>query len=154
MRGGQGREAWFSSLQRRLRYWYEGDSGVAHRFRYGLLLFDVLTILFIVGTSFVERTPAVEALDIVFGLTILADFTARLVVSRDRVRKPMRLGQHRELKLKVTTVGVHTSDSTPSNFAMHEGSSVQAMNNHPHRYTWPLVWLGCKATPAAMRDAN
>ena len=86
MRGGQGREAWFSSLQRRLRYWYEGDSGVAHRFRYGLLLFDVLTILFIVGTSFVERTPVVEALDIVFGLTILADFAARLVVSRDRVR--------------------------------------------------------------------
>jgi hypothetical protein len=35
-----------------LRYWYEADSPPAHRFRYGLLVFDVVTVIFVVASSF------------------------------------------------------------------------------------------------------
>jgi voltage-gated potassium channel len=70
-----------------LRALYEGSSERAYRFRYGLLAFDALTVAFIVGTSFIARTPLLEALDVAFGLVILADFMARLVVSRTPVRE-------------------------------------------------------------------
>ncbi|RDI57752.1 potassium channel family protein [Microvirga subterranea] len=66
----------------RLRGLYEGDSREAHRFRYGLLLFDVTTILFIVVTSFMPRFPVLEGIDRVIGLLVLADFVARLAISR------------------------------------------------------------------------
>ena len=69
------------SLRERLRLLYLGKSQTAHRFRYGLLVFDIGTILFIIGTSFVSRAPWLEWLDLIFGLLILADFCARLYVS-------------------------------------------------------------------------
>ena len=76
-----------SLLLERLRYYYESDTRDGHRFRYALLGFDLLTILFIVATSFVERGDFLEWIDIVFGLAILADFTARLAISRTRLRE-------------------------------------------------------------------
>lgn len=66
------------SLKRQLRFLYEAEHPTAHRFRYALLMFDIATILFIVATSFAERTPLLEAVDVMFGLGILADFAARL----------------------------------------------------------------------------
>lgn len=70
-----------------LRHLYEGDSARAHQFRYALLAFDMVTIAFIVATSFLPRTNLVEGLDVLFGLVILADFSARLVISRSRLRE-------------------------------------------------------------------
>jgi voltage-gated potassium channel len=75
------------SLRERLRLLYFGKSETAHRFRYGLLVFDIGTILFIIGTSFVARAPWLEWLDLIFGLLILADFCARLYVSPHPVRE-------------------------------------------------------------------
>jgi voltage-gated potassium channel len=69
-----------------LRYWYESDNRPAHRFRYGLLAFDILTVVFVVASSFTRDAWWVEALDVVFGLVILADFAARLAISRQRLR--------------------------------------------------------------------
>src|SRR5687768_18192330 len=66
---------------------YEGETPAAHRFRYGQLIFDVVTIAFIVATSFAERTPLIEAMDIVFGLAILAEFAARMIVCEKRWRE-------------------------------------------------------------------
>jgi voltage-gated potassium channel len=43
-----------------LRHYYESDTPEGHRFRYALLGFDLLTILFIVATSFSERGTIVE----------------------------------------------------------------------------------------------
>jgi voltage-gated potassium channel len=74
------------SFRETLRVLYEGDSKRAHRFRYGLLAFDIATVVFIVGTSFLPRAELVESFDILFGLVILADFCARLLISRHRVR--------------------------------------------------------------------
>jgi voltage-gated potassium channel len=73
-----------------LRHLYEGDSPRAHRFRYGLLAFDLVTILFIIATSFGERRPAFEWLDVAFGLVALADFSARLAICRERWREFLR----------------------------------------------------------------
>jgi voltage-gated potassium channel len=63
---------------------YESESRRATRFRYGLLLFDVVTICYLVLTSFVHGSPVLELVDIAIGLVILADFIARLSVSRNR----------------------------------------------------------------------
>jgi voltage-gated potassium channel len=70
----------------RLRQLYEGGSPAAHRFRYGLLVFDLVTILFIVVTSFLPRSPVVEVLDVLFGIVMLADFAARFFISNHRLR--------------------------------------------------------------------
>jgi voltage-gated potassium channel len=39
------------ALTTTLRYYYEGASPEAQRFRYALLAFDLVTVAFIVGTS-------------------------------------------------------------------------------------------------------
>lgn len=72
--------------QRHLREFYEADTPRSRRFRYGLLAFDLVTIVFIVATSFIPRAPVIEVLDVLFGLAILADFTARIAISRQLVR--------------------------------------------------------------------
>jgi voltage-gated potassium channel len=70
-----------------LRELYEGDSEQAVRFRYGLLAFDLVTIGFIILTSFLPPIPALEWVDVLFGLLILADVVARIVISRRRFRE-------------------------------------------------------------------
>ncbi len=69
-----------------LRELYLGHTKRAYRFRYALLAFDVATISFVIVTSFLDHTPAIEIADAVFGLLILADFSSRLAVERRRLR--------------------------------------------------------------------
>jgi voltage-gated potassium channel len=66
----------------RLRGLYEGDTPEAHQFRYALLVFDITTILFIVVSSFLPRSQALEWIDVVVGIVVLADFVSRLAISR------------------------------------------------------------------------
>lgn len=54
------------------------DSEQPNRFRYGLLIFEIVSLVFIVGTSFIPRESWIEVMDVGFGLLILADFIARL----------------------------------------------------------------------------
>ncbi len=65
----------------RLSELYEGDSPGAHRFRLGLLIFDLTTILFVIVTSFFPHTLMVEEIDMVLGAVILLDFVARLMIA-------------------------------------------------------------------------
>jgi len=74
------------SLKDKLRFYYEADQPRAYGFRYALLAFDCATVLFIVFSSFLERTLALEVIDVVFGIFILADFLARFYISRNRWR--------------------------------------------------------------------
>lgn len=69
-----------------LRELYEGDTARAHRFRYGLFVFDLATILFVVATSFLPPTLIVDVIDVIMGLMIAADLGARLLISRRRAR--------------------------------------------------------------------
>jgi voltage-gated potassium channel len=67
-----------------LRELYEGGSRRPVWFRYGLLLFDVVTIVFLVLTSFIDGSEVLEFVDVAIGMIILADFVARLSLSRHR----------------------------------------------------------------------
>lgn len=75
----------------RIRFLYEGNSKTAQRFRYGLLLFDLFTILFVIVTSFFPHTLAVELADLVLGMVILADFIIRLVLEKNRLGQFLKL---------------------------------------------------------------
>jgi voltage-gated potassium channel len=70
-----------------LRHYYESGTPEGHRFRYALLAFDLLTVAFIVATSFLPRTSAIITIDYVLGLLLLADLTARLSIARNRWRE-------------------------------------------------------------------
>lgn len=71
-----------SPLKRKLRHYYGSDTTEGRQFRYAILAFDVVTILFIVVTSFMPRTTLIEVLDAIFGMAILADFSLRIWISR------------------------------------------------------------------------
>lgn len=75
------------SLRERLRLLYHGHSRAAHRFRYVLLGFDLVTVAFIIATSFTPDQPYIEYLDVLFGGIILLDFLARLWVSPHPARE-------------------------------------------------------------------
>ncbi len=64
-----------------MRSLYEANTPLGQRFRYALLGFDLVTIAFIIATSFTPRTPTIEVVDVVFGIAILADFAARFAIS-------------------------------------------------------------------------
>jgi len=75
----------------RIRNLYEAETVTAHRFRYGLLAFDVAVTLYVVATSFFPRTLTVEIIDMVLGAVILADFIARLAIETKRRKLFLRL---------------------------------------------------------------
>src|SRR6188474_3675954 len=77
----------FDSFRRSIRDLYEGATETGVRFRYALLAFDIVTVLFIIATSFLPSNEITEALDVLFGVIILADFAARLLASRHRLRE-------------------------------------------------------------------
>ena len=77
----------FASLKTDIRRLYEGATPRGVRFRYALLAFDIVTVLFIIATSFLPPSQIIETLDVLFGIGILADFAARLLVSRHRLRE-------------------------------------------------------------------
>lgn len=72
----------FELLKDWIRQFYEAETPNGVRFRYGLLVLDIFTVLFIVVTSFIPRSKVIESLDVVFGILILADFSSRLIISR------------------------------------------------------------------------
>jgi voltage-gated potassium channel len=81
----------FHSLKARIRKLYEGETLGGVRFRYALLGLDIATVLFIIATSFLPRSKGIESLDIAFGVLILTDFSARLIISRQPLRDFTRL---------------------------------------------------------------
>ena len=73
-----GLKAWLTEL-------YNGDTPAAHKFRYGLLVFDLATVAFIIASSFLQSTGT-EIFDAAIGIVLLADFLARLWISGARLR--------------------------------------------------------------------
>jgi voltage-gated potassium channel len=69
------------TVKQRITALYEGDSDAANRFRYTLLSLDVVTILFLIGSTFFYGHPIVGWLDVLFGLYIALDFSARLWIA-------------------------------------------------------------------------
>lgn len=71
-------------MKARISALYEGSSRAAVRFRYGMLVFDLVTVVFVVATSFLAREPWVEAVDVVLGVLIAVEFGFRVWAARDR----------------------------------------------------------------------
>lgn len=69
-----------------LRFWYESDRPAAVQFRYGLLAFDAGVVAFVIASSFAQERTWIEVVDVLLGMLMLADFVARLLISRRRVR--------------------------------------------------------------------
>lgn len=67
-----------SSLRLRLRALYDGSSDAADRFRYTLLGFDLLTIGFLIATSFFPRTRLTELADTAIGVILLVEVILRI----------------------------------------------------------------------------
>lgn len=73
-------------MKDRIRLLYTGRSRQATRFRYALLAFDAVTILFFVVTAPLQLAPWLIVADAVLGALILADFAARLWIAERRGR--------------------------------------------------------------------
>ena len=93
-----------------LRELYEGQSERANRFRQELLIFDLATLAFIVVTSFTPRSTVVEAIDILLGLVILAEFVARIAASRERGREFLRLSTWTDVLAIISFLAPLTSE--------------------------------------------
>ena len=63
---------------------YTGRSRRSVRFRYGLILFDLITIFFFIVIAALPTTPLIAWINFTIGLVILADFSARLWIAPDR----------------------------------------------------------------------
>ncbi|WP_417526285.1 potassium channel family protein [Marinovum sp.] len=75
-------------LHRTVRLLYTGHSQRARRFRYGLIVFDALTIVYFIATAAMPYTPITSALNTGLGLLILLDLAARLWIS-DNLRREL-----------------------------------------------------------------
>jgi voltage-gated potassium channel len=70
------------TLKDTIRSLYDGEGDAGDRFRYGLLAFDLLTILFLVTLSFTARGVHIEVIDRAIGAVFLVDVLTRLRISR------------------------------------------------------------------------
>lgn len=73
------------TLRERIKTLYDADVPAGYRFRYALLVFDLLTIGFVIATSFLHWYGT-EYIDAVIGVVYLADFAARLWIARHPLR--------------------------------------------------------------------
>ncbi|WP_298848809.1 potassium channel family protein [uncultured Ruegeria sp.] len=76
-------------MKQTVRYLYIGHDPVSVWFRYALILFDVVTIVFFVATAHIPHGPSVTFASLLIGFLISLDFSARLWISKDR-RKLLR----------------------------------------------------------------
>jgi len=74
----------------RLHHLYYGETADASRYRYAVLALDILTIAFVIGSSFIERGPVIGVIDVVIGLVLAAEFAARIAGSRKPWREALR----------------------------------------------------------------
>ena len=93
-----------------IRELYEGQSERANRFRQELLIFDLATLAFIVVTSFTPRSTVVEAIDILLGVVILAEFVARIAASPERRREFLRLSTWTDVLAIISFLAPLTSE--------------------------------------------
>ncbi len=69
------------SIQTRLRELYFGESTLSTRFRIGLLIFDVATLIFFVGTTALPPGSSHFGLDYVIAAVLAADLAARTIIA-------------------------------------------------------------------------
>lgn len=73
----------FEGWRLTLRELYFGRSAAARRFRYGIIFFDLLTLIFVIGTSFIPREPWIGYVDVAIGLILALEYAAHLAAHRN-----------------------------------------------------------------------
>lgn len=74
-------------FQRTIRLLYKGQTKRARRFRYTLIVFDAVSIIYFMATALLSPSFVMTVLNAVLGILILIDFSARLWISEDRRRE-------------------------------------------------------------------
>lgn len=74
-------------FKRQLRHYYTSQAPDAKRFRYAILIFDLITVAFIVSTSFLPRNALIEVLDVILGILMLVEFSARMLIARSPLQE-------------------------------------------------------------------
>ncbi len=74
------------TMHDRVRLLYEGRSQRATRFRYGLLVFDAVTIIFFLATATLSLSLWILVVDAILGVLIVLDMAARFWISQNRWR--------------------------------------------------------------------
>ncbi len=83
--------AQMEELRRTIRLLYTGQSQRARRFRYGLIVFDALTIIYFIAAAALPATPLTTALNTGLGLLIVLDLAARFWISGNLRRELTRI---------------------------------------------------------------
>ncbi|MGI9129583.1 MAG: potassium channel family protein [Roseomonas sp.] len=81
----------FQGWRLKLRELYFGSSATARRFRYGIIFFDLLTLLFVISTSFLPREPWIGMVDVAIGLALATEYIAHLAAHRAPGRQALRV---------------------------------------------------------------
>ncbi len=71
---------------------YYGDTPTSQRFRYGLIAFDIVTVLFFVVSSMVEQGAWILWIDFAIALVLIVDFAARAMIANRTWRFFFRFG--------------------------------------------------------------
>ena len=69
-------------LRHRIDKLYHGRSVVAQRFRYGLLIFDLVTIAYFIATSLIGHMPWMLAVDVLIAVLLAIDLGFRLWIAK------------------------------------------------------------------------
>ena len=74
-------------LRKKIDHLYNGNSRAARRFRWGLLAFDALTILYFITASFFHHVDDLHVIEEAIGIIYLLELLARLYISPQRLRE-------------------------------------------------------------------
>ncbi|MEM5544873.1 ion channel [Sulfitobacter sp. AS92] len=106
--------AQMEEIHRTIRLLYTGQSQRARRFRYGLIIFDALTILYFIATAALPATPTITGVNTALGLLIALDLAARLWISNNLRRELTRIYTLADL---VVTLSLLLAPFLPGSFA-------------------------------------
>lgn len=76
----------WQSLHRRIDQLYNGDSPPSRLYRWCLLGFDAITILYFIVVSFLHHIDDLHVVEEFIGIVYLLEFLMRLFISRQRIR--------------------------------------------------------------------
>ena len=93
-----------NSLRSTIKALYDGQNTRSRRFRYGLILFDSLTIIYFIATAALPSTPVITAVNAFFGLFILFDLAARLWISTNLRKELTRIYTLADLVVVISLV--------------------------------------------------
>jgi voltage-gated potassium channel len=78
-------------FHRAVRLLYTGHSKRAIRFRYGLITFDALTIIYFIATSAIPADTVLTSVNVTLGILFLVDNAARIWIADNRRRELLRI---------------------------------------------------------------